>query len=126
METKAISKRLDEFKVTNPFTKYAFPKDHKIMISEGCKLILDKLKATWLFDMILFFQLARREQLLSFQMWTLNRLPDGRIKMTCEDESGSNISSYSVQEINFFTDELKFIVNDGYIAIYEEIYYDQE
>lgn len=125
METQEIAKKLNEFIACQSFTDYTFPKEHKLKLSEGCKEILDQLKFEWLFDMILFFNMTNRQAIVPLQVWSFTRLKNGRVKMSCEDESGNHLFGYSGNNLDFYCD-IKFIVNNNYIAIYDEVYDEPE
>jgi hypothetical protein len=126
MKTLDIEKKLNEFIEMAPFSEYKFPDNHKIQLSEGCKYILENCNAEWLFNMILFYQLEKKKFNLSMLVWTVSKLPDGRTRISCEDEHEEHMFGQSSSGVYFPWDEKKFVVNDDYVAIYDEIYYEPE
>jgi hypothetical protein len=126
MKTHPIIKRLNEFIETAKFDEYKFPDDHKLKLSEGCKALLKQYDAAFLFDLILFVQLSKKEVNLTWQVWTFNKGPGGKMKVTCDFEHGQYLMGNSVTAIDFPLDEVKVIVNNEYTALAEEVYYEPE
>ena len=124
MDTKAIEKRLKKYINYSTFREFKFPEEHKLLLSEGCRIILEEGGIIWLFNMILFFQLTWINKKMPVQVWTFSKLPDGRMSLMCEDKYGEHHFADSNTTINFPFNKMRFIVHDRYMTIYEEVFHE--
>jgi hypothetical protein len=53
MEAIAIREELKMFHGTTQYHKHLFPGKSPIVLTDGCKYVMDECKAYWLFDAIL-------------------------------------------------------------------------
>ena len=114
METKTITKELNQFHGTAEYHKHLFPGKSRILLTDGCKYVRDACKAYWLFDAILSYQCDKVLKDVNFQIWELKRLKkDLSWLLTCREDVGRRpLISQSIEFSDFPMDYIKIWVID--------------
>ena len=114
MNAVQIKDMLKEFHGTTMYHKHLFPGRPALLITDGCQYIRDELKANWLFDAILSYQVDLLKQHINFQIWELKQLRvDLSWLLTCrEDKNSKPIVRQSIEFSDFPIDYIKIWVID--------------
>jgi hypothetical protein len=74
MDPYRIRRTLKELKRTKSFHKFLHPGQRPILISTGCKFLLDNCDSSFLFETIIKAQQLKILKGANFQVWTLKQL----------------------------------------------------
>jgi hypothetical protein len=84
METYRIKRSLKELRRTKTFHKFLYPGKSPILISDGCKFLLENCDSSFLFDLILKSQELKILRDVPFQSWRLIQVrTDMSWSLTC-------------------------------------------
>jgi len=74
MDAYRIKRTLRELRRTKTFHKFLYPGKSPILISDGCKFLLDNCDSSFLFDTIIKAQELKILKGVNYQVWTLELL----------------------------------------------------
>jgi len=74
-------------------------------MTDGVKLIADKLGAYWLLDVIASHQLKAKVKRTPFQVWKI-KAKDSQAMITCEDGNNNKVSQQKIEYTDFPDGEL--------------------
>jgi len=87
MNAYRIRRTLKELKRAKTFHKFLYPGKSPILISTGCKLLLDNCDSSFLFDTIIKAQELKILKGVNYQAWTLQQLKnDMSWLITCSSD----------------------------------------
>ena len=114
MTDNDIREELKTFHGTSEYHKHLFPGKSPIILTDGCKFILDQCKAYWLFDAILSYQCDYRLSGINFQIWELRQQKkDLTWLLTCRADKGKRtLINQSIEYSDFPLDYIKLWVID--------------
>jgi hypothetical protein len=91
----------------------------KLLLTDGCKYVMEAANARWLFDEILYNQPRHEIRNLSFQVWVLwlniiNDEDKGCWVLRCEDGNKNTVMvQLIIEEVNFPINEISIWIVDG-------------
>jgi hypothetical protein len=74
MDAYRIKRALRDIRRTKTYHKYLYPGKSPILISDGCKFLLDNCDSSFLFDTIIKTRELEVLKGLNFEVWTLHQL----------------------------------------------------
>ena len=102
-----LERSLDMFSGTEKWYKHPFG----VLFTDGIKFLADEAKAYWFIDLIASWQVDKKVQKESFQVWII-RVDGNKAVVTCEDGNGHVVATQNIGYTDFPLKELKVYLED--------------
>lgn len=106
-----INNKLAKFSGTNHYHRHRLLNGMELLLTDGCEFLRDGCMASWLFDLILSWQMKLRKH--RFQVWKLEKQVDGTWYIECTDGNNLFIVGQEIGYCDFPLDRITIWVVDG-------------
>lgn len=111
MDAYRIKRTLRELRRTKTFYKFLYPGKSPILISDGCKFLLDNCDSSFLFETIIKAQELKIFKGANLQIWCLHQLrKDMSWILSCSSSVNKPLIIYSIPFTSFPLQEITIMV----------------